>query len=428
MATAAVVALAAGGCGGGDSVTRYRATYRFANEVGDLRSAVAEINYGEGIGPYANATGEPVNCRPIGNDLLVAVDDEGLGMATLHLLALGSPCAGCEGTDDGDGTLVAGNTFHANEPLFECDFELQGAVRVQNFAARTLTADDSAGQALSPLPDFAVDFTPIGGAGPVASNGIFDVRFTVVQPALLSALQFDAVFSGDGDWRDGDRCSFKVPAALATCNAKGNGVLTCGLVSPSGIETPREIVACEIESSQAEISPEEITTIVVDASDPATLPIDVDAHATAYPDDGGPQPPSADDPVYDVTFTLASDVGSIGALQFEAEFMAERGGWVGARTAVDCRFLAPVDVAACNDKSGGALVCAFASVAGIDTPSDIVRCAVASGTEPVAADFDVRTVDASTPEFGRLSAVVSVGAIEERSSGPEPSLGSNDRD
>jgi hypothetical protein len=104
---------------------------------------------------------------------------------------------------------------------------------------------------------------------------------------------------------------------------------------------------------------------------------------------------SAGLPQYAVTFAVINDVGTLGGLQFDVDYLGVNGSYVEFRGSVDCAPLVSVALAAFNDRGNGRLSGALSDVGGFPTPTAVARCTFATA-EPLDVDsFRVTVVDAA---------------------------------
>ncbi len=93
---------------------------------------------------------------------------------------------------------------------------------------------------------------------------------------LLSALQFDVRYNGDGDWLGGAGsvvCSTHPQVALATYNNRGNGWYSAAMIDLTGFEAIGPITTCKI-SSRDPVDASSFSVSVIDAATPEAGPPD----------------------------------------------------------------------------------------------------------------------------------------------------------
>jgi hypothetical protein len=446
VAVFATLALGLGSaaCGDGSSVIEYTASYTFVQDIADLRSLVAEINYGAGIGPYSNATTAPVRCRPVGKNVIIAVSSVGIGVATVHVLASNwttcdgctgdahytndtdvtdaASCAGCNG--DSDPALGLPSGLLAGQAAFECDFQLQGVVRIENFAARTISAEDSVGRSIIPLPDLDVAVVQSGvREDSRLPRAGYDVTFALPSDVgRIGALQFEVDYLGDGGWLGAltsVQCQFLAPYDLSACNDRGNGRLACAATSVPGVASPHDVVRCSLGSTEL-VDASAFAIRVIDAADSQLRYVDtavvVSSIVAREVDAEEPDEDPVSTPGYDVTVGVLDDVGPLGALQFDVRFLGSNGGWIGAKAGVACRWSVGSGLNACNDVGAGRVRCATVDIDGFATPTDpVATCALKSSDPQLGVgDFRVTVVDATSPEFEPVRPRMAVTAVERR--------------
>jgi hypothetical protein len=117
---------------------------------------------------------------------------------------------------------------------------------------------------------------------------------------------------------------------------------------------------------------------------------------------------------YVVSFQLGQTAGPLGALQFDVDYNAGNGGWLGAGARADCRWLVAAALHACNDKRGGSLTCAIVDTNGFSGPTPLMECTFRTRNSLAAGDFSVRVTDASDPDLKPADARVSVAGVYAR--------------
>ena len=93
---------------------------------------------------------------------------------------------------------------------------------------------------------------------------------------LLSALQFDVRYNGDGDWLGGAGsvvCSTHPQVALATYNNRGNGWYSAAMIDLTGFDAVGPITTCKI-SSRDPVDASSFSVTVIDAATPEAGPPD----------------------------------------------------------------------------------------------------------------------------------------------------------
>ena len=99
----------------------------------------------------------------------------------------------------------------------------------------------------------------------------------------IGAVQFDVTTTSGGVW-EGDRdkvaCANLSGAAMMACNNKGDQGLSCALIDPDGITLPTDLTKCDFLSDKP-ISAADFSVNVVDASDTAMQPAEVEISVTA---------------------------------------------------------------------------------------------------------------------------------------------------
>ena len=145
--------------------------------------------------------------------------------------------------------------------------------------ASTKPAQKTATRPKAPsAPAAAPASTPVSSA-----SGGYAVTFGIsARTSRLGAVQFDARARGAGSWQGAGAkvaCRNVSGAAMMACNNKGLGLLSCALIDPKGIGTPKDLVSCSFHSSKA-ISAGDFTVKVTDASSPDMKPVGVSVAVT----------------------------------------------------------------------------------------------------------------------------------------------------
>jgi len=112
--------------------------------------------------------------------------------------------------------------------------------------------------------------------------------------------------------------------------------------------------------------------------------------------------------VYDLTASVISDSGRLGALQFDINPRSIAGRWVGSAGTVNCSFNVAVGLSVCNDKGGGLLSCALVDLSGFDTSGSIVTCQLAASTQPSPDDFLVVVQDTADVNSQKVSVEMAI--------------------
>ncbi|RMF25479.1 MAG: hypothetical protein D6760_00880 [Deltaproteobacteria bacterium] len=120
---------------------------------------------------------------------------------------------------------------------------------------------------------------------------------------------------------------------------------------------------------------------------------------------------------YQVTFGVTEQVGPLGALQFDVEFLGSSGGWRGAGGNVDCSTEVPGAIAAFNDTGAGGLHAGIIVQAGIETPTPVATCVFKSRQAVTADLFRVRVTDAADAAVNPIDPVPPVEVIDLRPAG-----------
>jgi hypothetical protein len=112
-------------------------------------------------------------------------------------------------------------------------------------------------------------------------------------------------------------------------------------------------------------------------------------------DDPGLLAPSPTAPRYRVTFSVVSDDGLLGALQFDVEYLGSSGTFVGAGGSVSCVPRVSVHIASFNDRGDGRLSAALVDIDGFPTPAAIADCYFVTDDDIDVGSFAITTIDAA---------------------------------
>jgi len=240
----------------------------------------------------------------------------------------------------------------------------------------------------------------------------------------LGALQFDVEYLGGGraGWLGaggGAACRWIVQAAIHACNDKRGGNLTCAVVDTGGFTGPIRLLECEFQAIDDALTTDDFAVDVTDASTPHLAPIDAEVRVSsvvARPQSTTTTTNPNDPPEeYDVVFAVPYDSPMIGALQLEITHDGVVGGWIGSGALVDCRWLVPGELQACNENSNQLLTCAIGSLNGFRGPLPILECGFATYESVVeTSDFRVDVTDASSPDLFMLGVDVQVDSVTPR--------------
>jgi hypothetical protein len=141
-------------------------------------------------------------------------------------------------------------------------------------AQKTATRPKAPATAPAPAPSVA--------PAAASASGTYSVTFGInARTSRLGAVQFDAR-AKSGNWQGAGAsvsCRNVSGAAMMACNNKGGGLLSCALIDPNGIVTPKDLVTCRISASKA-VSAGDFSVKVTDASSPAMKPVGVSVVVT----------------------------------------------------------------------------------------------------------------------------------------------------
>ncbi len=103
---------------------------------------------------------------------------------------------------------------------------------------------------------------------------------------------------------------------------------------------------------------------------------------------------AADDKDYELTLSVTSQSGDLGALQFIVSYSGQ-GRFLGDHKGPDC--IALTDALFAGNVSGASLTAGFISLSGMPTPGDYLRCGFRSSDTVGRGDFAVTVKDAADP-------------------------------
>jgi hypothetical protein len=126
-------------------------------------------------------------------------------------------------------------------------------------------------------PPAAPARAPSAAPAAPSASGTYAVTFSITaRTSRLGAVQFDAR-AKNGNWQGAGAsvaCSNVSGAAMMACNNKGGGLLSCALIDPNRIATPKDLVTCRLATSKA-VGAADFAVKVTDASSPAMKPVGV---------------------------------------------------------------------------------------------------------------------------------------------------------
>jgi hypothetical protein len=124
-------------------------------------------------------------------------------------------------------------------------------------------------------PATAPASAPSAAPAAASASGAYSVTFGITgRTSRLGAVQFDAR-AKSGNWQGAGAsvsCRNVSGAAMMACNNKGGGLLSCALIDPNGIATPKDLVICRVSASKA-IGAGDFSVKVTDASSPDMKPV-----------------------------------------------------------------------------------------------------------------------------------------------------------
>jgi len=254
----------------------------------------------------------------------------------------------------------------------------------------------------------------VAGCGNEEGVTAFQVSIAVTNASgRIAALQFDVIGPAGGGWEGaggGVVCSKQVEVQLATFNDRGGGRMSAALVDLAGFATPTVVATCTYRSL-IEPTPDQFQAIVIDASGTdASIPLDPfpEMAVTAVSPTRSLEPfpsttvtttlPGNAATPYAVTFGVTTSSGQLAALQFDARYRRDGGGWLGAGGRVVCTTAVPIALATFNDRGGAWLSAALVDLEGFPTPADVATCIFKTRVPLLPEDFAVEVIDASGPD------------------------------
>ncbi|MBI5506877.1 MAG: hypothetical protein HY899_18985, partial [Deltaproteobacteria bacterium] len=111
-----------------------------------------------------------------------------------------------------------------------------------------------------------------------------------------------------------------------------------------------------------------------------------------------------------VTFRVTSTHTAMDTLQFEVDFIGDQGAFAVSGDDADCTNLVTNSLLA-TSVIDGQLGVGVILLAGFNTPSDVVRCRFVAVTAPLADDFDITVIEASTVGGDPIDPDMSVASI-----------------
>ena len=122
-----------------------------------------------------------------------------------------------------------------------------------------------------------------------------------------------------------------------------------------------------------------------------------------------------------LTFRLVDDV-ELGSLQWDTDYSAAPGVFVGSAGGVECATLIDGSIAEFNDQEESlTLTSGIISLAGFTGPVDVSECTFRASTDPVAEDFVITVVDAADPTITPVQPLPDVEITGIRCQGPTTS-------
>jgi len=276
--------------------------------------------------------------------------------------------------------------------------------------------------------------TTLGGGGSCAC----EVTFGVTNVETLGALQYDTSYAGVGGGFDGTAgavdCTKLAGDFAAFNDIEAETKLSSAFISAAGFTGPIDVARCRYtrpgltppvagdfpititDQSKPDFSPASATVAVTNVgcicSGGSTTTTTTGGGSTTTTTGGGTTTTTAGGGgnLYTVTFDLA-DAVTAGALQFEVNYSAAGGQFVGAGAAVSCTsplsaggaFVSFNDVDASTQLNFAAV-----AIAGFTGPTIVANCTFDAPAAPTAGDFAITVVDASAPDLSPIVPLPSV--------------------
>ena len=277
-----------------------------------------------------------------------------------------------------------------------------------------------------------------------------DITFSVTSSppgGVLGALSFDTVYPPDSNFDGADAAVNCMPLAggvLASFNnQEGNNTLLTGIIGIPGLSAPGDVSQCVYLSASGVPTAADFAITVTDANTgtsdvTATTTVEITAIAcddTPVTTTTAPSTSSSSSSTstsstltttttnggslaqYDVFFAIA-EAATYGALQWQTNYAAAPGTFIGSGDQVDCALVpAAQTLNAFNDiEAESNLNVGIIALFGFTTTAgeEIVRCGFEGASMPVAGDFAITVQDSSDTGGQPLAATITIGSIVAR--------------
>lgn len=276
--------------------------------------------------------------------------------------------------------------------------------------------------------------TTMGAPPPVGFTCMITVGVTSNE--TMGSLQFNLDYTGaqpGGFEGSADSVSCTPAPAIAGAIITFNDdepalTLRTGIISLAGFTGPTDVQTCTyIKDNGAAPVAGDFSLTLVDAASPSFTPLTPTLAVTVdscVPGGGMPGTTTTTSTTttstttttttgggggansYIVTFQV-DDAGPFGALQYNVDYTGAPGGFAGAADTVTCSTapaLAGAIVTFNDDEAASTLRTGIISLAGFAGPTNLANCVFDStGAVPVAGDFAITVVDASTPALAPIN-------------------------
>ena len=248
------------------------------------------------------------------------------------------------------------------------------------------------------------EFAP-SPSGATTATTRYSVTFAVSSNSgILGHLSFEArSLDGLGHWGrfgpgSGTSCNILVPAYSLNFDDTDDGRLVATVTEDAlGWDTPTDVARCTFTRPIPGLRESDFQVTVTEASPPGMPDAQIGTTMEVSAIRQHAANPSPEDPVYDVTLSVVSESGPLGALQFDTLFLGTRGGWVGAGAGAACISRVDAQLYSVNDVGGGLLKAALVDLDGFPSPGPILTCMFKTGEALEPSSFEITTIDASPP-------------------------------